>query len=108
LCVHDQTDRREILDRVIADIAEQARIRDVSRRDRNQRMTVRRCASGKLTRDVAPGAGTVVDDERLSQRIGKLLRDQPRNGIGSSAGRQPDKYPHRPVRVGRRRSFGPA
>ena len=38
--------------------------------------------------DVAAGAGFVVDDDRLPQRLGELLRHDARHHVGAAAGRE--------------------
>jgi hypothetical protein len=38
--------------------------------------------------DVAVGAGAVVDDHRLPERVGERLRDQPRDDVRRAAGRE--------------------
>lgn len=50
--------------------------------------------------DVAAGAGFVVDDERLAQRLGELLRHDARDGVVGTAGCLRHDQRHLLVRTG--------
>ena len=47
----------------------------------------------------AAGAGAIADDDRLSERVGKLGADEPGDEIGGAAGRHRDDELNRAVRI---------
>ena len=47
----------------------------------------------------AAGAAAIADDDRLSERIGKLRSDDPRDEIGRAAGRNGDDELNRTARI---------
>ena len=93
--IDDQADGGEILDCVITQIFVEAGIDDVGGRRDEQRMTVGRRAGEKFTRHVAARARTIVDDERLAEHVGELLRDHAAHGVGAPARGEPDDHAHR-------------
>ena len=61
----DQTDRRDAFNRVVRQFVER-RIRGITRRHYDDRVTVRVGARHRLGADRTPGAGTIIDDELLA------------------------------------------
>ena len=53
----------------------------------------------RFGRDVAAGARLVLDHELLTETLGEMRSDQPRQNVGRSAGRKADQQAHRPGRV---------
>ena len=101
----DQDDRRKILHRVVGQVCIDVRA-DAVGRDRVQQQRV---AVGIRFRDLrgggrAAGAGAIADDDRLSERVGKLRPDEPGNEIGRAAGRNGDDELDRAVRIVRLRA----
>ena len=56
----------------------------------------------RVRADVAAGAGAVLDHDRLAPRVGELLADQAREGVGDTADGECADDADRPVRIGRR------
>jgi hypothetical protein len=67
-------------------------------------MAVRRRADHRLGGDVGRGTRLVLDHHRLSEALGEALADDPRDDVGGAAGAVADDEPHRPRRIGLRRS----
>ena len=65
----------------------------------HQRVAVGRLALHKRRRDRAAGTRLVLDDGRLAQRPGQLLREQPGDDVVASAGRKADDDAERLVRI---------
>ncbi|MCY1228792.1 hypothetical protein D9M72_411260 [compost metagenome] len=94
-------DRREIPDRVIGQRRRGPRVhRQRGGIGEQQRVAVRRGAGHGLAGDDAVGAGTVVDDDRLLQRRGQALGDQPCGLVGHGAGARGQHHADGSVRVG--------
>ena len=91
--------RRDVAQEIVIEMPVHAGIGRIRCRDHEQRVTVGRGLHDRLGGDVGIGAGTVVDDELLAEPLRQPLRDQPRGGIGRSAGRIADENAHRPVRI---------
>src|SRR5712691_9007506 len=109
----DPADRREVLARIVADIAIEARPdrqrAGISQQDGG---AVGRAFRHRASSDRAAGAAAVVDDDRLAERLAHLVRDDPPDDGGAAAGRERDNERDRPVRIvlrgrGRRRHAGP-
>ena len=104
---HDQRqlgqkdDRREILHRVVAEVRIKVRADAVGRDGvEQQRVAVRVGLGDARGRDGAAGAGAIVDDDRLAERVGELRADDPRDEVGRPAGRHRDHELHGAARIG--------
>jgi hypothetical protein len=53
-----------------------------------------------LGTDVVAAAGSVLDEERLAEFLGEILRNQPPDDVGRPAGRRRDQDADRPRRIG--------
>ena len=97
---HRHADRREILDRVVREIAVQRRIdRDGAHGGEEQGIAVGLRLRHVLGRDRAAGAWPVVDDDGLSDQAAQPFGQEPRDEIGGAAGGESDHQPDRPVGV---------
>jgi hypothetical protein len=99
----DQHHRLEVFHVIERHLRIQARV-DRVRADgaHQQRIAVGRTFRDQLGTDVATGARSVVDDERLPERFRQLLRDRARQDVGRAARRERDDDPHRLRRIRRR------
>src|SRR5213079_1507345 len=96
----DQGDRREVLQRVVAELLVQVRIHHVAAdAGEEKRVAVGRRLRRELRADRAAGAGPVVDDDRLAKLRADLLRDRARHGVVAAAGREGDDQVDRLRRV---------
>jgi hypothetical protein len=72
------------------------------RRTRKQRISIR-CGRCDIRRaDVAAGAGLVFDHHRLIPALAEILRDDPRQHVGGSSGRERHDDPNRVIGIIRR------
>jgi len=78
----DGTDRREVL-RLVAGVGRQRE----PGREHHQRIAVRRRLRGSARADHGARAGTVFDDDLLTERDGKFRRHHARDGVDTAAGR---------------------
>jgi hypothetical protein len=72
-----------------------------------ERVTIGRGLSDEIAGEYTVGTGPVFDDERLSQRFPRALRDQARRNIDSAAGSEAYDDSNRlagKLRLGRRRT----
>ena len=94
-------DRGEVLDRVVAEARVERRI-DGERAGiaEHQHMAVGRRLRHHVGGDDAAGARHVLDDERLAERRGEFLREQPRQHVRIAAGTGGRDQPHRSGRPG--------
>ena len=85
----DERDRHEVLDRVVRHLRIERRI-DRLRADRShqQRVAVGRRLGDEVGAEVAAGAGLVLDDEGLAERLAELRREGAREDVGRPAGRE--------------------
>ena len=70
----DQTDRREVADRIVMHALLDCRNDGVRHVGEQQGVAVRRGFGGDLDADAAAGAGTVVDDDWLAERFRQAAR----------------------------------
>ena len=104
-------DRREVGDRIVGQMREQARIdRHAGVEPGLQGVAVGRRPGGKLGTRHRAGAGPVVDHERLAELLGQLLADDAGHDVGAAAGGRGDDDGDRPGRkiVRRQRGGGQA
>jgi hypothetical protein len=71
---------------------------DIERRNNGE--PVRRCPHDAFGADIAAGARSVLNDERLPESLQQRLAHKPRDGVGCLAGRKRDDDAHRPRRIG--------
>ena len=93
-------DRREVLDRVVRQLAidvGQDRVR--AGRVEQQRVAVRRRLRDELRADAAAGAGAVLDDERLAELRAHAVGENPRDAVDAAAGRERNDDAHRLDRI---------
>ena len=83
----DQTDRREVADRIVMHALLDRRNDGVRHVGEQQGIAVRRGFGGDLDAEAAAGAGTVVDDDRLAERFRQRLAEQAGKHIRAAAGR---------------------
>ena len=80
-------DRREVGDRVVRQRLEQALVHDERVDLHEQRVAVGLGARDALAADVAAGAGDVVDDDGLAERLRQVRGELARDEVDSRAGR---------------------
>ena len=84
--VRNQADRREIPDRIERELRIDADIDGLrSHRAEKQRVAVGRRARGEFRRDVAAGAGAIVDHHLLAPALAQPLAHHARENIGGAA-----------------------
>lgn len=86
--------RCEVLERVVFQLHQMRGDRQRTDRTEQQGCTVARHAGHDLMGDVAPRARLVVDDHRLADVVGQLLRNQPGCRVGGTAGGEADHEGH--------------
>ena len=86
--VHQLRDRREVLDRIVGQVLEQAGIHRDRGRGEQQRMAVRIGARHQRHAGVAAAAGAIVDDHALAERLRQRLGQDARDDVGRPAGRE--------------------
>ena len=85
----DQRDRREVLERIVGELAVEERVHHQRAVDRHQqRVAVGAGLGDRLRADDGVGAGAVVDDDLLAEVLAHLLADQPAEEIGRPARRE--------------------
>ena len=91
----------EVLHRIVGQLREQVGIDDQRRvAAHHQRIAVGRRLGDALDRDVAAGAGDVLDHHRLAPGLGELVAEQPRGDVRRHAGRKADDDLDRLLGVG--------
>src|SRR5262245_27726299 len=98
-----QRDRREVLLGIERQLGEQRRVHDVGAERNEQRVAVRRRASGLRRADIAGRAGDVLHIKLLAEMLGELLRSKTREYVGRAAGLERHDDAHRPRRPRLRR-----
>ena len=91
-----QRHRSKVPPRVVRDLADQGIDDEASRPDRKQRIAIGRRLSDEVGADVAAGARTVLDDERLPPGLRELLGDQTHDDVVRPAGGERHDDPHGP------------
>ncbi len=93
---HHQRDRREIAQRVVGQVVAHVR-RDRDRADGGEEdgVAVGLRLGDEVGADRAVGAGLVLDQHRLRQRVLQLVGEQPADEIGRAAGREGDHHADR-------------
>src|SRR3984957_2770272 len=99
--VGEQRDRREILDAVERHLGEERVVHRVhAHRVEQERVAVGRGARDGCGADVAGGAGAVLDQDRLAERLIEMSADDARQDVGRAAGRERDDEGERAIRPG--------
>jgi hypothetical protein len=78
----------EILERVVVDLVVEARVDDVSGRRHQDGVAVRLRPRGVAGADAAAGAATVLDDDRLPERLRQRLLDRTHHHVVGAARRE--------------------
>jgi len=99
--VHDEDVRHrdaerewhEILERIVGNVAIEARVDHDSGRDGGEGVTVGGRPRRHLVGDDAVGTGSIVHHDGLPERLRELGRDQPCERIGGAARRHGDDHP---------------
>lgn len=92
--VRDHRNRREILDRVVRQLAHHRRIDHMGCRHQEQRVTVRRRARSHLRADRSTRAAAIVDDDRLAEHLDHFWDQDARDDIGVAARGERDDQPN--------------
>ena len=100
----DQSHRRHVAGKAEIEGFVDRRIDGVGDAGEKQRVAVGRRVYHGVGGDVAGGAGTILDDERLAEPVGQLLGEQPRQDIAHAAGAIADQDAHRTRRIIERES----
>jgi len=82
-------DRRDVADEIEIELFVERRVDRVSRHHVEKRVAVRQSGHDRFGRDIAAGAGPLLDEERLAQARRKPLPDQPRHKVGRAAAAEP-------------------
>jgi hypothetical protein len=98
----DAGDRREITLQIELEVIKERRVDRVDGSHEKQRVTVGRRARDRFTGEIAGCAGPILDDHRLADPVGHLLRDQARHDVGRAAGGKAQDQPYRTARIGLR------
>jgi hypothetical protein len=98
----DESQRGEILQRVVGQLAAMQEEQDRMRRGRSEtdRVAVGRCAGASLAADDAGAAGLVFNHDRRAQRTAQRLGKQARHDVGGTAGCIGDHQADRLVGIG--------
>src|SRR5262249_48690888 len=87
-------------DRIVRQLFVQARIDGNGGTGHHQRVTVGRGLGGTLDRNIAAGAGRILDQDGVSPRLRKPFCQQPRRRVRGTARRKTDENSNGFVRVG--------
>ena len=85
----------EILQRIVRQAREDARIDSDDRALHDQSVAIRVRLRDHAAADIAAGAGTIVDDDRLPETRGQFVLDEPHQNVGAAAGRKWHDHAHR-------------
>src|SRR4051794_30893607 len=84
----DKADRRKIFDRIVGQLAIEARADRERCGGKQQRITIRQTFGDDISADDSGSAGAVVDDERLMEPFAQLLRQHAGNRIRAARWKQ--------------------
>src|SRR6516164_7865629 len=82
---HDADHRRDVPGEVEIELVVERGVDRVRRSDQEERMAVRRRTYDRLGCDIAAGAGTVLDDERLAEPLRQPLTYETGADVGRAA-----------------------
>src|SRR5262249_60781593 len=97
-------DRQDVADEIEFEIVVDRRVERMRYVDFQQRIAIRCGPDDRFGAYIAAGAWPVLDDELLTEALGKPLPDQTSHDVGNAAGRISDHNTHRPRRIGLRPS----
>src|SRR5262245_30188751 len=92
-------DRRDVADEIEIELVVERRVDRVKSTDQEQRVAVGRGTHDRLSGDIAAGARTVLDDERLTEPLREPLTYQARRDVRTASGREANNDAHRPRRI---------
>ena len=95
----DQRDRREVLDRIEREARIQRCTDRIGLRGKQQRIAVGGRLGDQLAADRRARARLVLDENRLAEAPGQLLRDQTHRPVDRAARGEGHDHPHRPRRI---------
>ena len=98
--VREARDRHDVFEKIVGKLAVERRVDGVRRRDKQQRVTVRRRRDDRLRRDIAPRPGSVLHDHLLTQPFRQRLRHDAGDDVGRPAGRKADDQAQGTRRIG--------
>jgi hypothetical protein len=94
--------RRDVGQKVERNLLIERRIDGIGRGEHDERRAIGRRIDHRLRRNIAAGAGPILDDERLAQSVCQPLCHQTRQEVGGTAGSKSDNQAHRPRWIGLR------
>src|SRR6185436_2916658 len=95
----EQRNGREVLDRVVRELADRL-VHGMRDRREQQRVAVRRRPRRNLRADDAARAAAIVHDQLLSDAAREPRADEPRDDVVAATGGKSDDEPDRAVRIG--------
>src|SRR5262249_25009175 len=95
-------DRRDVADKIEAEIRVERRVDRAGRYGHQERVTVRRCSHDEFGGDIAAEARPVLNHELLAEALRQPLTREARDNVGRAAGWKSDNKTHRPRRLGLR------
>jgi hypothetical protein len=98
----DAGDRCDIADEVEIELVVERRIDQICRRDKEERVAVRRRAHDRFGADIPATAWPVIDHEWLAEPFRQPLTHEARENVLRAAGGNGDDQAHRPRRIGLR------
>src|SRR5262249_41672886 len=94
-------DRRDVADEIETELVIERGVDGVPTADYEQRVAVRRCAHDRLGADIAARAGSILDDERLTEPLRQPLTHQTRDDVARTGRSERHDDAHRPRRISR-------
>src|SRR5580700_3025145 len=94
----DAGDGGNITQEVVIELVIERNVDGIANGGQEERMAVRCGLHHCLGRDIASGAGSVLNDEWLTKPLGQPLSQQAREDVGRAAGGKTDDDAHRPCR----------
>ena len=95
--MHDQRNRREVGDRIVAELRDRERGWSPGIAREKHGVAVGRGAGGGLGGDIAAGAAAVLDHHLLAPDVGEPGGEDAGDGVGSAARRKRHDQPHEAV-----------
>jgi hypothetical protein len=95
----EQTDRREVVERIVAGGRIERRVDRQIRRAEQERVAVRRRVGRLVGADIAAGAAAVLDDDLLAPDLGQALRQRTRQRVTAAARWKRHDQTHEAVRI---------
>src|SRR5262245_42062393 len=95
----DAGDRCDIADEIEIELVVEGRIDQICRRDKEERVAVRRRAHDRFGADIAATAWPVIDHEWLAEPLRQPWSDEARQDVLGAAGGNGDDQAHWPQRI---------